>query len=44
MRLATTIAVTGVEGRPWLGVYHLVAVYDFALDGAQVAQNFAAGP
>lgn len=30
--------------RPWLGVMHLVAVYDRALAPAEVAQNFAAGP
>ena len=30
--------------RPWLGVMHLVAVYDRALAPDEVAQNFAAGP
>ncbi len=29
--------------RPWLGTYHLVAVYSQALTSSQVAQNFAAG-
>ncbi|MEM9598199.1 MAG: LamG domain-containing protein, partial [Acidobacteriota bacterium] len=31
-------------GRPWLGELHLVALYSRALSGAEVAQNFAAGP
>ncbi len=30
-------------GRPWLGTFHLVAVYSRALTSAEVAQNFAAG-
>ncbi len=30
--------------RPWLGELHLVAIYDRALDAAEVDQNFAAGP
>ncbi len=30
--------------RPWLGGYHLVAIYDHALTAPEVAQNFAAGP
>jgi hypothetical protein len=29
--------------RPWLGEFHLVAVYDHALDSSEVIQNFAAG-
>jgi hypothetical protein len=29
--------------RPWLGSYHLVAIYSRALDSAEVAQNFNAG-
>lgn len=32
------------ENRPWLGTYHLVSVYDRALDSAEIAQNFEAGP
>ncbi len=30
--------------RPWLGSFHLVALYDRALSPAEVAQNFGAGP
>jgi hypothetical protein len=30
--------------RPWLGTLYLVAVYCRALSGAEVAQNFVAGP
>lgn len=30
-------------GRPWLGTFHLVAVYSRALTSADVAQNYAAG-
>ena len=30
--------------RPWLGEYHLVAIFDRALSPAEVQQNFAAGP
>jgi len=33
-----------VGGRPWLGTYHLVAVFDRALSGAEVQQNYVAGP
>ena len=29
--------------RPWLGVYHRVAVYDRALDASEIADHFAAG-
>ncbi len=29
--------------RPWLGEYHLVAIYSRALSSSEVAQNFAAG-
>jgi len=32
------------QNRAWLGEFHLTAVYDRALSGAEVAQNFAAGP
>ena len=30
--------------RPWLGTYHLVALYDAALDTADVTTNYLAGP
>jgi hypothetical protein len=30
--------------RPWLGTYHMVAIFDRALDQTEVLQNFAAGP
>ncbi len=30
--------------RPWLGTFHLVAIYDRALSEVEVGQNFAAGP
>ncbi len=30
--------------RPWLGAYHLTAIYDRALSADEVNQNFAAGP
>lgn len=30
--------------RPWLGEYHLVAIFDRALSGADVLQNYTAGP
>jgi hypothetical protein len=30
--------------RPWLGAIHLVAVYNRALSGAEVIQNYSAGP
>jgi hypothetical protein len=30
--------------RPWLGTYHLVAVYDRALSAAEVEVNYEAGP
>ena len=29
---------------PWLGTYHMVAIFDRAIDQAEVTQNFAAGP
>jgi PKD repeat protein len=32
------------SGRPWLGELHLVALYDRALDPAEVTVNFQAGP
>jgi hypothetical protein len=34
----------GWSQRPWLGAFHLVAFYDRALSGAEVGQNFNAGP
>jgi hypothetical protein len=33
----------GVDERPWLGDYHLVAVYDRALNLSEVQQNYIAG-
>jgi hypothetical protein len=39
-RLALGNELTG--DRPWLGEYHLVALYDRALSAEEVAQNFAA--
>ncbi|RMF62199.1 MAG: choice-of-anchor D domain-containing protein, partial [Calditrichaeota bacterium] len=30
--------------RPWLGEFHLVAIYDRALSPAEIGQNFLAGP
>ncbi len=30
--------------RPWLGTFHLVAIYDRSLSAAEVTQNFKAGP
>jgi len=32
------------QDRPWLGEFHLVAIYNRALDSAEVLQNFSAGP
>ncbi|HUG66104.1 MAG TPA: LamG-like jellyroll fold domain-containing protein, partial [Pirellulaceae bacterium] len=40
-RLALANEVT--KERPWLGELHLVAIYDRALSGQEVQQNFAAG-
>ncbi|MCA9923644.1 MAG: hypothetical protein KC421_14800 [Anaerolineales bacterium] len=31
------------SGRSWAGTYYLVAIYDKALTGAEVSQNYAAG-
>ncbi|MBE9159639.1 hypothetical protein IQ265_22795 [Nodosilinea sp. LEGE 06152] len=39
-RLALGNELTG--DRPWLGEYHLVAIYNRALSGEEVGQNFAA--
>ena len=41
VRLALANEVT--KERPWLGELHLVAIYDRALSGQEVQQNFAAG-
>ena len=38
------VANEGTNNRAWLGELHLVAVYDRALDAAEVEQNFTAGP
>lgn len=38
------VANEGTNDRPWLGELHLIAVYDRALDPAEVEQNFTAGP
>ena len=40
-RLALADEIGG--GRPWLGEYHLAAVYDRELTAAEVGQNFGAG-
>lgn len=32
------------SNRPWLGEFHLVAIFDRALSATEVDQNFAAGP
>lgn len=40
-RLALANELT--EDRPWLGEFHLVAIYNRALSQAQVSQNFNAG-
>ena len=40
-RLALADEVSG--GRPWLGTYHLVAIYSRDLSAAEVRQNFRAG-
>jgi hypothetical protein len=41
-RLALANEPTG--DRPWLGEFHLAAIYDRALSQAEVSQNFEAGP
>lgn len=41
-RLALANELSG--DRPWLGEFHLVAVYDRALPPQDIAQNYAAGP
>jgi hypothetical protein len=40
-QLSLANEITG--DRPWLGELHLVAIYDRALTGSEVQQNFAAG-
>jgi mono/diheme cytochrome c family protein len=40
-RLALANEITG--DRPWLGEFHLVAIYSRALSGKEVQQNYAAG-
>ncbi|GEM_PF-6815955 len=40
--LALANELTG--DRPWLGEYHLVAIYNRALNTAEVGQNYEAGP
>lgn len=32
------------EERPWLGEYHFVAIYNYALDEATISERFEAGP
>ena len=39
-----TVANEATNDRAWLGELHLIAVYDRALDAAEVEQNFTAGP
>jgi hypothetical protein len=41
-RLSLANEVT--ENRPWLGEFHLVAVYDWALSAVEVSENYNAGP
>ena len=41
MRLALGNEVN--KSRPWLGTYHLVAIYKRALTGEEIQRNFAAG-
>jgi len=38
------VANEGTNNRAWLGELHLIAVYDRALDAAEVDQNFMVGP
>ena len=40
--LALANELTG--DRPWLGTYYMVAIFDRAINQAEVNQNFAAGP
>ena len=41
---ALALANEPAEDRPWLGELHLMALYDRALDAAEVGLNFGAGP
>ena len=41
---ALTLVNEPTGDRPWLGVLHLVALYDRALDATEVNLNFVAGP
>lgn len=38
------VANEATNDRAWLGELHLIAIYDRALDAAEVEQNFATGP
>ncbi len=40
---ALALANEFTQDRPWLGEYHLVAIYNRALTAAEVSQNYAAG-
>ena len=40
---ALALANEFTQDRPWLGEYHLVAIYNRALTAAEVGQNYAAG-
>lgn len=39
-----TLANVATGDRPWLGTFHLAAIYSKVLDSAEVMQNFTAGP
>ncbi|MCK9995419.1 MAG: putative Ig domain-containing protein [Candidatus Krumholzibacteria bacterium] len=41
---ALALGNEAIDDRPWLGDYHLVAIFDRALSGVEVQQNFTAGP
>jgi len=41
---AIVVANETSQNREWLGELHLIAVYERALDAAEVSQNFLAGP
>jgi hypothetical protein len=41
---ALSLGNTPALDRPFIGAIHLVAIYDRALSGSEIAQNFAAGP
>ena len=40
---ALALANELTEDRPWLGTYHMVAIFERALDQAEIIQNFGAG-